>query len=290
MHDVADRSRAAVDARLLASPVHARHLALHRRRTRRRRSWRSLNRAWPCTDAGCGHRRDLQFASYDELWHWSTTDLAGFWSSIWEFFGVESPTPWRCVIEAEVMPGAKWFPGAQVNYAQQVLRHADAAHAAGQPAIVFQNERMAAPVRDCRWPELRRQVGASPQRLRAAGVQPGDRVCAYLPNTPHTVVAFLAMRQRRRDLVGVLARHGPGGGARPLPPDRAQGADRLRRLASRAAWRTTAGRCCARCWRACRACSTWCGWPMSMPVPTAPTGPRRRAGVHAFADWAGRRS
>ncbi len=136
-------------------------------------------------------RRGLQFASYEELWHWSTTDLTGFWSSIWEFFGVESPTPWRSVIEAEVMPGAKWFPGAQVNYARQVLRHADAAHAAGQPAIVFQNERMAAPV-EMSWPELRRQVGCFAARLRAAGVRPGDRVCAYLPNTPHTVVAFLA--------------------------------------------------------------------------------------------------
>ena len=72
-----------------------------------------------------------------------------------------------------------------------MLRHADATHAAGHPAIVFQNERMAAPV-DMTWPELRRQVGCFAARLRAAGVVPGDRVCGYLPNTPHTVVAFLA--------------------------------------------------------------------------------------------------
>jgi acetoacetyl-CoA synthetase len=89
------------------------------------------------------------------------------------------------------MPGARWFPGAQVNYARQVLRHADAAHAAGQPAIVFQNERMAAPV-EITWPELRRQVASLAQELRAMGVGRGDRVCAYLPNTPHTIVAFLA--------------------------------------------------------------------------------------------------
>ncbi len=135
--------------------------------------------------------RGLQFATYEDLWRWSTTDLAGFWSSIWDHFGVESPTPYRCVLEAEVMPGATWFPGAQINYARQVLRHADAAHAAGQPAIVFQNERMAAP-REVSWPELRRQVGRFAARLRAVGVQPGDRVAAYLPNTPQTVVAFLA--------------------------------------------------------------------------------------------------
>jgi len=135
--------------------------------------------------------RGLQFDTYDALWRWSTTDLHGFWSSIWQYFDVESPTPWRTVLEAPVMPGAVWFPGAQVNYARQALRHGAAAHAAGHPALVFQNERMAAPVATP-WPELQRQVGAFAARLRAAGVQRGDRVCAYLPNTPHTVVAFLA--------------------------------------------------------------------------------------------------
>ena len=89
------------------------------------------------------------------------------------------------------MPGARWFPGAQLNFARQALRHADEAHAAGHPAIVFQNERLAAPV-ETSWPELRRQVGAFAARLQAAGVQPGDRVCAYLPNIPQAAVAFLA--------------------------------------------------------------------------------------------------
>ncbi len=135
--------------------------------------------------------RGLQFDSYDALWQWSTTDLHAFWASVWDYFDIQSPTAYRTVLEAPVMPGARWFPGAQLNYAQQVLRHADAAHAAGHPAIVFQNERMAAPV-ETSWPDLRRQVGAFAQRLRAAGVVSGDRVCAYLPNTPHTVVAFLA--------------------------------------------------------------------------------------------------
>jgi acetoacetyl-CoA synthetase len=135
--------------------------------------------------------RGLAFDSYEDLWAWSTTDLSAFWSSIWDYFGMHSPTPARCVIEAEVMPGAKWFPGAQANYAWQVLRHADAAHAAGCPAIVYLNERMAKPA-ELSWPELRRQVGSFAGRLRAAGVQPGDRVAAYLPNGPQAVVAFLA--------------------------------------------------------------------------------------------------
>ena len=135
--------------------------------------------------------RGLAFDSYDALWQWSTADLPAFWQSVWDFFQVESPTPHRAVLEHPVMPGARWFPGAQVNFAQQALRHVDAAHAAGHPAIVFQNERMAKPV-ETSWPELKRQVGAFAARLQAAGVEPGDRVCAYLPNTPHTVVAFLA--------------------------------------------------------------------------------------------------
>lgn len=135
--------------------------------------------------------RGLQFDSYDALWRWSTTELEAFWQSVWDYFGVESPTPHRAVLENPVMPGARWFPGAQVNFAQQALRHADALAAAGHPALVFQNERMGEPV-EIGWLALRRQVGAFAARLREAGVRHGDRVCAYLPNTPHTIVAFLA--------------------------------------------------------------------------------------------------
>ena len=136
-------------------------------------------------------RRGLRFDDYEALWRWSTTDLDGFWSSIWEFFAIESPTPYRCVLEAPVMPGAVWFPGAQLNYAHQVFRHGDATHAAGHPAIVFQNERMPSPS-EMSWPELRRQVGCLARTLRAMGVRRGDRVCAYLPNAPEAIVAFLA--------------------------------------------------------------------------------------------------
>ncbi|MDO8419520.1 MAG: acetoacetate--CoA ligase [Rubrivivax sp.] len=136
-------------------------------------------------------RLGRRFEGYDEFWRWSVEDLHGFWSAVWDYFDLESPTPWRPVLEAPERPGAVWFSGARLNYARQVLRHADAAHAAGHPAIVFQNERLPAPV-EMTWPELRRQVGSFAARLRAAGVEPGDRVCAYLPNAPQTVVAFLA--------------------------------------------------------------------------------------------------
>jgi acetoacetyl-CoA synthetase len=133
----------------------------------------------------------LAFHRYDDLWRWSTTDLRGFWGSVWQWFDVQSPTPYSTVLDEPVMPGARWFPGAQVNFAQQVFRHANAAHAAGHPAIVFQNERMRAPA-DVSWPQLLREVKALSRRLVSMGVAPGDRVCAYLPNTPQAVVAFLA--------------------------------------------------------------------------------------------------
>ena len=139
--------------------------------------------------------RGLSFDSYDALWRWSITDLDAFWQSIWDFFALQSPTPHSAVLANRSMPGAQWFPGAQVNYAQQVLRHVDAAHAAGLPAILSHNENSlasGAAHRELSWPELRRQVASLALHLRAHGVQPGDRVAAYLPNTPEAAVAFLA--------------------------------------------------------------------------------------------------
>jgi acetoacetyl-CoA synthetase len=131
---------------------------------------------------------------YDALWRWSVTDLRGFWGSVWDHFGLHSPTPFTAVLEAETMPGARWFVGAQVNYAQHLFSHADAAHAAGHPAIMFQNETLRArgEMQQISWPELRRQVASLAAQLQGLGVQRGDRVGAFLPNIPQTVVAFLA--------------------------------------------------------------------------------------------------
>ncbi|AFU43882.1 acetoacetyl-CoA synthetase [Acidovorax sp. KKS102] len=135
-------------------------------------------------------QRGLQFDSYDALWRWSTTDLDAFWQSIWDYFQLQSPTPHTAVLAKNTMPGALWFPGAQVNYARQALRHVDAAHAAGLPAIISRNEK--GQHRELSWPELRRQVASLALHLKAQGVQPGDRVAAYLPNVPEAMIAFLA--------------------------------------------------------------------------------------------------
>ncbi|NCV63932.1 MAG: acetoacetate--CoA ligase, partial [Betaproteobacteria bacterium] len=135
--------------------------------------------------------RQLHFDDYQAMWHWSVTHLEDFWQSAWDYLDLQSPTPHQCVLERNTMPGARWFVGAQVNYAQQVLRHVDAAHAAGMPAIIGSNER--GQRRELSWPELKRQAAALSLHLQAQGVQPGDRVAAYLPNIPETMVAFLAV-------------------------------------------------------------------------------------------------
>ncbi|QRF57803.1 acetoacetate--CoA ligase [Variovorax paradoxus] len=134
--------------------------------------------------------RGLAFDHYDALWRWSVTELDAFWQSIWDYARIASPTPHTAVLAESRMPGARWFPGAQVNYAREVLRHADAAHAAGMPAIVSDNER--GEVRELSWPELRRQVASVALMLKSLGVKRGDRVAAYMPNVPETMVAFLA--------------------------------------------------------------------------------------------------
>ncbi|MEJ7931517.1 acetoacetate--CoA ligase [Ramlibacter sp. AN1015] len=135
-------------------------------------------------------RHGLSFDDYDAFWRWSTADLPAFWQSVWDYFDLRSPTPHQAVLAEDRMPGARWFSGAQSNYAHQVLRHVDAAHAAGMPALLASNERGVE--RALSWPELRRQVAALALHLRAQGVQPGDRVAAYLPNVPEAAVAFLA--------------------------------------------------------------------------------------------------
>jgi acetoacetyl-CoA synthetase len=135
-------------------------------------------------------QRGLSFDTYNDLWRWSVTELDAFWQSIWDYFELQSPTPHSAVLANNVMPGAQWFPGAKTNYAHQVLRHVQPAHAAGFLAVISLNEKGLR--REMTWPELRRQVAAMALHLQAQGVQPGDRVAAYLPNIPEAMVAFLA--------------------------------------------------------------------------------------------------
>ena len=135
--------------------------------------------------------RQLQFDDYQAMWRWSVSDIEAFWQSAWDYLNLQSPTPHTAVLERNTMPGARWFVGAKVNYAQQVFRHVEAAHAAGMPAIISSNER--GQRRELSWLELKRQSAALALHLQALGVQPGDRVAAYMPNIAETMVAFLAV-------------------------------------------------------------------------------------------------
>ena len=139
-------------------------------------------------------QRGLSFDSYDALWRWSTTDLNAFWQSIWDYFELRSPSPCSVVCDGAPMPDTRWFVGAKINYAAEVLRHVQSAQAAGVPAILSHNEKSLgkSPARETSWAELRRQVASLALHLQTQGVQPGDRVAAYLPNAPEAMVAFLA--------------------------------------------------------------------------------------------------
>lgn len=133
--------------------------------------------------------RGRDFADHAALWEWSTSDLAGFWQSVWDYHELQSPTPATAVVTG-TMPDAAWFAGAQVNYARQVFRHAALADAAGQPAIIADDERGRAT--ELSWHELRRRTASLALELRRRGIGRGDRVAAYLPNIPEAVVAMLA--------------------------------------------------------------------------------------------------
>jgi acetoacetyl-CoA synthetase len=130
--------------------------------------------------------RGRRFAGYPELWRWSVEDLDGFWQAIWDYFRIEASAPATAVLGRRTMPGAQWFPGARLNFARHVLRQARP----GAEAVLYANE-TSSPI-GLRWEELAGRVRALASRLRALGVQPGDRVVGYLPNIPQAIAAMLA--------------------------------------------------------------------------------------------------
>jgi acetoacetyl-CoA synthetase len=121
---------------------------------------------------------------YDALWRWSVTDLEGFWGSIWDFFGVQGS--YERVLASREMPGAVWFPGARLNYAEHLFAGKDPSAL----AIVHASELREQAEID--WGELRERTARIAAGLRALGVERGDRVAAYLPNIPEAMAAFLA--------------------------------------------------------------------------------------------------
>lgn len=127
----------------------------------------------------------LDFASYEDLWRWSVEDLEAFWGSIWDYFGVRAHRPYGRALADRSMPGAQWFTGAELNYAEHALSRRD-----GRVALLSRNENGQGG--EMRYDELCRAVASVAAGLRRLGVGRGDRVAAYLPNIPEAVIAFLA--------------------------------------------------------------------------------------------------
>ncbi len=123
---------------------------------------------------------------YAAAWRWSVTELDDFWASIWDAFEVRASTPYEQVLAKREMPGAQWFTGARLNYAENLL--------AGKPAdrLAVQHASELRELDSLTWGELREQVARTASALRGLGVEPGDRVVAYMPNLPEALVAFLA--------------------------------------------------------------------------------------------------
>jgi acetoacetyl-CoA synthetase len=130
--------------------------------------------------------RGLHFDSYDAMWRWSVRELEEFWQAMWDYFGIESSAEHARVLGKRSMPGAEWFPGARLNYAQHVLRN----ERSGTDALLFMSE--TALLTSVPWETFAGQVRILATRLRALGVLPGDRVVAYMPNIPQTMIAMLA--------------------------------------------------------------------------------------------------
>jgi acetoacetyl-CoA synthetase len=130
--------------------------------------------------------RGLRFDDYAALWRWSVDDLEAFWTSIVDYYEIPIRGDRSHVLTSRTMPGAVWFDGAEINYAEAVFRQASA----DRPALLFQSERE--PLREVSWAELEASVAAVAAGLRRLGVGRGDRVAAVLPNIPEAVVALLA--------------------------------------------------------------------------------------------------
>jgi acetoacetyl-CoA synthetase len=133
-----------------------------------------------------GKERGLSFQSYQELWDWSVTELAQFWGSLWDYFDVLASKGYSSVLVERKLPGAQWFVGAELNYAEHIFRNMTDQ----RPAMIYRSEDE--PLKELTWRELYGQTAFVARWLREQGVVRGDRVVAYMPNIPETIVAFLA--------------------------------------------------------------------------------------------------
>ncbi|MEA1923781.1 MAG: acetoacetate--CoA ligase [Pseudomonadota bacterium] len=139
-----------------------------------------------CLMAQLKEKKGLEFATYDELHKWSVDERADFWESVWEYGGIISSKGYdEVMVDGDKMPGAKWFTGARLNFAENLLRFRDE-----KEAMVFKGENQEA-IR-INYADLYNQVAKLAKSLREAGIKSGDRVAGFVPNMIETVVAMLA--------------------------------------------------------------------------------------------------
>jgi acetoacetyl-CoA synthetase len=131
--------------------------------------------------------RGIELSDYDELWRWSVDDLEGFWGALWDFFGIRASTPYEQVLAQPTMPGARWFTGARLNYAEHLLGTEE-----DRDRIAVIARSQTRPPRELTFGELADLAGRVRAGLQRLGVGQGDRVAAYMPNIPETLAAFIA--------------------------------------------------------------------------------------------------
>ena len=126
------------------------------------------------------------FSNYDQLYEWSTKNIGAFWAQMWDFAEIIASKPYDQVIDdPEKMPGAKWFEGARLNFAENLLRSRN-----DSVALIFRGEDKVR--RTLTYNELYKETAAVAASLKALGIQPGDRVVGYIPNMPESIIAMLA--------------------------------------------------------------------------------------------------
>src|SRR4051812_46168996 len=154
-------------------------------------NWRQTSRLGAFT-GWLAAERGRTFDGWDDLWQWSVHDLEGFWGAVWDYFQVQSDTPYQQVLADARMPGARWFEGARINYARHLLAEPAGRHAAADSEVAVVAYSQTRDRQELSVADLRDQVARVRAGLVRLGVGPGDRVAAYLPNIPEALVAFLA--------------------------------------------------------------------------------------------------
>jgi acetoacetyl-CoA synthetase len=132
-------------------------------------------------------RHDLALNNYADLWQWSVDEIEVFWEAIVQYLNIELDGEYDKVISSSKMPGVRWFEGTRINYTEQLFRQKQA----NSPALIFESELKE--YSEISWDSLEEQVATIANFLRSQGVKQGDRVVAFMPNIPQTVVTFLAV-------------------------------------------------------------------------------------------------